>query len=122
MLTIRLQRTGKKNASSFRIVVAEKTAAVSKKFKEVLGIYNPRRKEFSLKNPQRVEYWIAQHVELSPTVHNLLVTKGILKAGKVQAFKIKKSAEAQAAESKAPEAPAAAAAPADTAPETPANA
>jgi len=95
MLTIRLQRTGKKNAASFRIVVAEKTAPVSKSFKEILGVYNPRRKEFNLKNPERVQYWIAQHVEMSPTVHNLLISKGILKADKVKAFKVKKSVEAE---------------------------
>ena len=109
MLTIRLQRTGKKNASAFRIVVAEKTASVSKKFNEVLGVYNPRRKEFSLKNPDRVQYWISQHIELSPTVHNLLVEKGILKADKVKAFKVKKSdkpAEAAAPAAPATEAPA----------------
>ena len=108
MLTIRLQRTGKKNASSFRIVVAEKTAHVSKKFHEVLGTYNPRKKEFNLKNSERVQYWISQHVEISATVHNLFVDKGILKEAKVKAFKIKKKeSEAPAAQvqPKAPEAP-----------------
>ena len=118
MLTIRLQRTGKRNAASFRIVVAEKTAHVSKDFKEVLGIYNPRSKEFNLKNPERVNYWISQHIEISPTVHNLLVTKGLLKADKVKAFKIKKSKEepAAAAPAAAASAPAPEAAPATEAP------
>jgi ribosomal protein S16 len=113
MLTIRLQRTGKKNAASFRIVVAEKAAPVSKKF--------------NLKNPDRIQYWISQRIEISPTVHNLLVTKGILKADKVQAFKIKKkpeaekSADAQAA-APAAQAPTAETPAADTAtPETPAT-
>jgi len=43
MLIIRLTRTGKKNSSSFRVVVIEKTAPPkSGKFLEILGNYNPR--------------------------------------------------------------------------------
>ena len=95
-MTIRLQRTGKKNAASFRIVVAEKTAHVSKKFNEVLGSYNAARKQFAVTNQERLDYWISQHVEVSPTVHNLLVTKGLLKADKVKAFSTpKKPVEAE---------------------------
>lgn len=122
MLTIRLQRTGKKNASSFRIVVAEKTAHVSKKFHEVLGAYNPSKKQFSLKNPERVQYWIGQHVELSPTVHNLLVTNGIIKGEKVKAFKTpKKEAEKEAPKEEAKtEAPVEEKAAEEAAPEAPA--
>ena len=90
MLTIRLQRTGKKNASSFRIVVAEKTAHVSKKFKEVLGNYVPGTKAFIVKNPERIQYWISQHVEVSPTVHNLFVDNGLIQGAKVKAFSIPK--------------------------------
>jgi len=85
MLTIRLQRTGKKNQADFRIVLAEKEAPVKKKHLEVLGAYNPRRKDFKV-NEERVKYWITQRVELSPTVHNLLVTKGLVEGAKVKAF------------------------------------
>ena len=90
MLTIRLQRTGKKNASSFRIVVAEKAVHVSKKVTEVLGHYNPSKKEFFLKNPERLHYWLGQHVTASPTVHNLLISKGIVEGDKVKAFSVPK--------------------------------
>jgi small subunit ribosomal protein S16 len=94
MLTIRLQRTGKRNAASFRIVVAEKASHVSKKVTEVLGTYSAAKKEFHISNPERLQYWIDQHVEASPTVHNLLVSKGLLKADKVKAFSTpKKPAE-----------------------------
>ena len=85
MLTIRLQRTGKKNQADFRIVLAEKEAPVKKKHLEVLGAYNPSRKDFKV-NEERVKYWITQRVELSPTVHNLLVTKGLVEGAKVKAF------------------------------------
>lgn len=85
MLTIRLQRTGKKNQADFRIVLAEKEAPVNKKFTEVLGSYNPRKKFFQVKE-DRVKYWIGQHIEMSPTVHNLFVTKNLLQEKKVKAF------------------------------------
>lgn len=90
MLTIRLQRTGTKNAASFRIVVAEKSQHVSKKFAEVLGHYNPRNKEFNIKNTERLNYWLSHNIDLSPTVNNLLVTKGLKKGDKVKAFNIPK--------------------------------
>jgi ribosomal protein S16 len=119
MLTIRLQRTGKKNAASFRIVVAEKASHVSKKVTEVLGTYSAAKKEFHISNPERLQYWIEQHVEASPTVHNLLVAKGLLKADKVRAFNTPK----KPVEVVAPAAPAAAkteeAAPAEVATEAP---
>lgn len=91
MLTIRLQRSGKKNKPEFRIILAEKTSAANKKFTEILGHYNPRTKEFGLKE-DRLQYWMSQHVTLSPTVHNLLVTKKIIEALKVKAFTIPKKA------------------------------
>ncbi len=110
MLTIRLQRTGTKNAASFRLVVAEKTAHVSKKFTEVLGHYNPRSKEFSIKSTDRLNYWMSHNTQLSPTVNNLLVSKGLIKGDKVKAFNVpKKEVVAEA------EAPAAAPAPETTA-------
>lgn len=91
MLTIRLQRTGKKNQADFRIVVAEKTAHVSKKFKDILGSYNPRKKTFQI-NGERLKELLAQRVEISPTVFNLLVSKGLIEGKKVQAFRIPKKA------------------------------
>lgn len=103
MLTIRLQRTGKKKQADFRIVLAEKTAHVSKRFIEILGSYNPHKKAFNLKNPERLNYWLAQRVELSPTVNNLLVDKGLIKTGKVKAFNIPKKETASEAAAEKPE-------------------
>ncbi len=100
MLTIRLQRTGKKNQADFRIVLAEKEAPVQKKFVEILGSYNPRRKTFQVRE-ERVKYWIGQRVELSETMHNLFVTKGFVQGTKVKAFSIPKKPVEPAAEAKA---------------------
>ncbi len=86
MLTIRLQRAGKKNRPEFRVVLAESTAAVNKKFVEILGNYNPSTKVLGVRNQERLTYWIGQHISMSPTVHNLLVTNNLLDAKKVRAF------------------------------------
>lgn len=90
MLTIRLQRTGKKNQSDFRIVLAEKESHVSKKIVEILGSYNPRKKNFQVKE-DRVKYWITQRIDMSPTAHNLFVSKGLLDQKKVKAFNTPKT-------------------------------
>ena len=94
MLIIRLQRVGKRNQAEFRLVLAERTDSVSKKAAEVLGHYSARKKSFTVKNGERLQYWLSQRVELSPTVHNLLVANKLMEAGKVKAFNIpKKTAE-----------------------------
>lgn len=112
MLIIRLQRTGKKNAPDFRIVLAEKASSASKKFVEVLGTYNPRSKALVIKDQDRLKYWVEKRVECSPTVHNLLVSNKMLDAKKVRAFNVPKK----------PAAPAEAPAKADSPAETPAEA
>jgi len=114
MLTIRLQRVGRKNQPVYRIVLAEKHRAATKKTVEQLGLYNPRNKEFTVKE-ERVKYWLERHTELSPTVHNLFVTKKLIDAKKVHAWQPRrKPAEPQAAAvpaTKAETAPATAAEP-----------
>ncbi len=90
MLKIRLQRVGKKNQPSYRVVLVEHTAPPKGKFLEILGSYNPRKKEKNFKK-ERIEHWISKGVQISPTVHNLLVDAEILKKEKVKAWKPKKS-------------------------------
>ena len=114
MLTIRLQRTGAKNKADFRIVLAESYRSASKKVLEVLGHYNPRSKNFGIKDQDRLNYWIAQHVQLSPTVHNLFVEKKLVTAKKVKAWAPKKKEGSASTEAdKTSESPA----PAEAAPE-----
>jgi small subunit ribosomal protein S16 len=109
MLTIRLQRTGKKKQADFRIVLAEKTFSVSKKHQEILGSYNPHKKAFKV-NQERVKYWISQHVQLSPTVHNLFIKEKVMEGERVRAFNTPKKpaepvSEAPKAEAKVEAAP-----------------
>lgn len=92
MLKIRLQRFGKKNSPSFRVVLVEHTAPPRGKFQEILGFYNPRTKEKNFKK-ERIEHWLSKGVQLSPTIHNLLIDAGILKEPKIKVWKAKKKPE-----------------------------
>lgn len=83
MLKIRLTRTGKRNISQFRIVVAESARPVKGKFIEVLGSYNPHSKEKLLKR-ERIKYWISKGAKPSVTAHNMLVASGIIKGEKIK--------------------------------------
>jgi small subunit ribosomal protein S16 len=81
MLTIRLNRIGKKNKPYFRIVLQEHTLAPGGRHIEVLGSYNPHSKEIVLKG-ERIKYWVSQGVQTSDTAYNLLVKNGILSGEK----------------------------------------
>jgi len=108
MLKIRLQRTGRKNDPSFRVVVTEsQNSTKSGKFLEVLGSHNPRAHNPTIKG-ERVLHWMSKGAQVSPTVHNLLISAGIIEGKKInvlpkktpivkeQTEEEKKSAEAPA--------------------------
>jgi small subunit ribosomal protein S16 len=83
MLTIRLQRTGRKNDPSFRLIVAEKARKPkTSQFTEILGTYNVKVGEFNAK-ADRVKHWMSVGAQVSPTVHNLLITKKIIDGKKI---------------------------------------
>ena len=78
-----MQRTGRINQPSFRVVVTEHTASPKAgKYVERVGFYNPRSKELSL-NEDRIKYWLSVGAQPSGTVHNMFVNSGILKGKKV---------------------------------------
>ena len=83
MLKIRLQRVGRKNDPSFRVVLTDsKNATRSNKFHEILGSYNARHGEPVLK-ADRIKYWIGVGAQPSGTVHNLLVGGKIITGKKI---------------------------------------
>lgn len=94
MITIRLIRIGKKNSASFRLVLTDKkNPPRGGRFLEILGNYNPRKKEINLKK-ERITHWLSQGAKTSDTVHNLLVGQGVIKGEKIKKkIKIKKKAE-----------------------------
>lgn len=83
MLTIRLQRLGKKNAPTYRLVISEKARDTQGNNLEILGSFNPHAKEGGLvPNTERILYWLGKGAQTSSTVHNLFLKAGIIKGGK----------------------------------------
>src|SRR3989344_6350501 len=83
MLVIRLQRTGRTNDPNFRVVVCEHTIGPKAgKYLEKLGSYNPKTKQ-RLLDAERINYWMSQGAKPSETMHNMLVTAGVLKKPKI---------------------------------------
>ncbi len=78
MLVIRLQRTGRENTPTYRIVLSEKAPHAQKAAPEVLGHYLPSRKEPVFEcNQQRVAHWVKQGAEPSDTLARLLKRAGM---------------------------------------------
>lgn len=113
MLKIRLQRTGRTNNPSYRVVVTEHTnGPKSGRATEVLGSYNPKTKE-RLLNEDRIKHWLSKGAKASGTMHNMLISAGITSGKKVNVLpkktvekKEEPAAEAASAETPAAEAPA----------------
>ena len=83
MLKIRMQRTGRINTPSYRIVVLEHASSPKAgKYVEKVGTYDPKSKQRTL-DIERVKYWISVGAQPSPTVHNMLVSLGIIDGKKI---------------------------------------
>lgn len=85
MLTIRLQRVGRKHEPVFRVVVTDTRTAAKKnrRFHEIVGSYDPRDRNETRLNSERIKHWIGLGVKPTGTVHNLLITKNIIDGKKV---------------------------------------
>jgi small subunit ribosomal protein S16 len=102
MLKIRMQRTGRINQPSFRIVVTEHTASPKAgKYVERVGFYNPRSKEKNLME-ERIKYWMSVGAQPSGTVHNMLVSAGIVKGKKINVLPKKTVAKKEEPAAEAP--------------------
>jgi small subunit ribosomal protein S16 len=86
MLAIRLARVGKKNKAQFKIVLQDHIIAPGGRHIEILGSYDPHSKLTTFKE-ERIKYWISQGAQASDTIHNLLISKGII-SGKKRGVKI----------------------------------
>ncbi|MDP3970973.1 MAG: 30S ribosomal protein S16 [bacterium] len=79
MLTIRLARKGRKKRPTYRIVLQEREWAPSSKVIENLGHMNPHTDPSTVVlEEERIKYWIDQGAQTSSTVHNILVTAGVI--------------------------------------------
>ncbi len=98
MLRLRLQRRGKRNYATYRVIVADQRAPVKGKFVADIGFYNPHTDIFKV-NAEAVSEWIGQGAQPSATVNNLLVTHGVIKGPKVKSWQPRKKVAAADASS-----------------------
>ena len=108
-MKIRLQRTGRTNDPSFRVVVVEHTESTKTgSIVEQVGTYSPKTKVKNL-IADRIKYWLSVGAKASGTVHNMLVSAGIVTGKKVNVLPKKSlpvaqgTAQAGPPESAAPE-------------------
>lgn len=96
MLSIRFLRLGKKSQPFFRLVVTDKrNPPKGGRFLESLGFYNPLTKEKKL-NGERIKHWLSVGAKPSGSVHNLLISEGIIEGKKIPVHKKAKSASTPA--------------------------
>ena len=82
MLMMRLKRVGRKNDPSYRIVVVDKrTGPKSNNYVDQIGTYNPKLGQI-LVDGDKAKHWLAQGVQASGTVHNILVSQKVIDAKK----------------------------------------
>lgn len=104
MLTIRLQRIGKRKQPYYRLVISEKTRDTQAKSLEILGNYGPTENPKVLNfNTDRIKYWLSVGAQTSNTVNNLLVKAGIIEAAKKKSVSISNKRKAKMEKSKAEE-------------------
>ena len=101
---MRLQRVGRKNDPSFRVILVEsKRAAKTGSVQEILGSYDPRIDRIELK-ADRIKHWISMGTTVSDTLHNLLLKQKIIEGKKINVLPRKSppKKEEVAAEAAAP--------------------
>ena len=105
MLKIRFQRTGRTNDASFRIVVGEHTGHPKKSGQiATVGSYHPKTKHTVI-DAEAVKSWITKGAQASGTVHNLLVSKGIIEGKKMNVRNSKTAPKKEEAPAPAPATP-----------------
>ncbi len=83
MLMMRLKRVGRKNDPSYRVVVVDKrTSPKSNNHVAEIGSYYPKVGTIQI-DADAAKHWLSKGVQASGTVHNMLVTKKIIDAKKV---------------------------------------
>lgn len=71
MVAIRLSRFGRKKGAFYRIVVVDSTKKATGKNLEVLGFWNPLKKELKVEK-EKVKAWVAKGAQVSATVKKLI--------------------------------------------------
>ena len=80
---MRLQRVGRKNDPSYRIVVTDKRTGVkSDNHVDRIGSYNPKLNHIQL-DVEKAKEWLAKGVQPSDTMHNILVSQKVIEGKKI---------------------------------------
>ena len=106
MLKMRLQRIGRKNNPTYRVIVTDsRNAAKRGRNVDLLGSYDPKLGKFEI-DGEKAKHWISKGVQVSDTVYNFLVSKKVIEGKKKNALprkspivdeaKLKAEAEAKA--------------------------
>ncbi len=101
---IRMQRIGRKNDPAFRMLVLEKASGPKAgTYVDHVGTYNPKTKQFNA-DGAKIKDWMSKGAQVSPSLHNLLVDKGVIEGKKTAAVVSKKNLEKNVAKKAAEEA------------------
>lgn len=109
MLKMRLQRIGRKNNPSYRVLVVDsRQGPKSGKFVDQIGSYDPKNDHIMI-DGEKANAWIGKGVQTSPTVHNLLISQKIIEGKKINVLPrkspVKKEGETVTATAPVAEAP-----------------
>ena len=117
MLKMRLQRIGRKNNPSYRVLVVDShQGPKSGKYVDIIGSYDPKNDHIVL-DGEKARAWIGKGVQVSPTVHNLLISQKIIEGKKINVLPRKSPIQKEGASDVPSSAPMA-----DNAPESEASA
>lgn len=90
MITLRLQRIGRRNDPHFRVMATDsKNAAKTGKFIEIVGTYDVKMGTFAVK-ADRIKYWISVGAQTSNTLNNLLINHNVIEGIKRRTHPAKK--------------------------------
>lgn len=96
---MRLQRVGRRNDPAYRIVVTDsRTGPKSNKHVDLLGSYNPKLNHVQL-DGDRAKDWLGKGVQMSDTVHNILVSEKVIEGKKINVLPKKSPIVKEIAES-----------------------
>lgn len=102
MLTIRFARIGKRRQPFFRIIISEKGRDTKGTYLELLGHYDPRTKNATLKN-DRIQHWLSKGAQTSASVFNLLLKHKLVDGDKRRSVFVTTKRKASIEETKAKE-------------------
>lgn len=73
MVKIRLSRVGSKNSPKYRVIAVDERVKRDGKFLEILGEYDPTRKEATINlKKDRIDHWVSVGGQMSDAVKRLM--------------------------------------------------